>query len=176
LNKYLYVCIIQFNIWFVYILFGHFEYLGIKMHTWFIRWTVLEKVRYKVENRQNGWSHPPTQIFYNVFFLNAQTKILFWLQIRNHRKISRRMVCMNIWCILNLSIFGIFPTYSRLRKYRIWNTVSLENVGKFKGIIYLYTPFEAKFYADFEFEVKIIFLLTHFREKRVQKLFDVWFI
>ena len=33
-----------------------------------------------------------------------------------------------------------------------------------------YTSFEAQFCADFEFEVKIIFLPTHLREKRVSKI------
>ena len=37
-------------------------------------------------------------------------------------------------------------------------------------IIYPYTSIDAKFDADFEFEVQILFLPTHSREKRVLKI------
>ena len=37
-----------------------------------------------------------------------------------------------------------------------------------------YIPLDAKFYADFEFEVKILFLPTHSREKRVLKNLRGW--
>ena len=34
---------------------------------------------------------------------------------------------------------------------------------------HIYIPLDVKFYADFEFEVKILFWPTHSREKRVLK-------
>ena len=51
---------------------------------------------------------------------------------------------------------------------------TVENVGEFTFYpISISTipngPFDSKFYADFEFEVKILFPPTHFREKRVLK-------
>ena len=47
----------------------------------------------------------------------------------------------------------------------------LENVGEFTLILYQYEPFDAKFYAYFEFEVKILFPPTHFRENFAPKRF-----
>ena len=67
------------------------------------------------------------------------------------------------------------PTFSRLG-----TSLRLRNLG-FEGkrrqiqyesfIQYTSLSFDAKFFSDFEFEVKILFSSTHFREKCVLKNF-----
>ena len=58
------------------------------------------------------------------FLLYTWANINFGLQIRNQRWISRRMMYIDIWFMLNLPLFPKFGTSSRLRKY--------SNSGKFK--------------------------------------------
>ena len=59
---------------------------------------------------------------------------------------------------LDLPTFPLFRTYSRLRKYEF-----AEKRRQIRNVSYSFIH-HAKFYADFESELKKIFLPVHFRE------------
>ena len=68
------------------------------------------------------------------------------------------------WAILELLITQV-STYTHISN---WN-FNADSVANLKWIICKYTSFDAKFNADFEFEVKNLFLPTHLRENRALK-------
>ena len=61
-------------------------------------------------------------------------------------------------------MFPKFRTNSRLRKYGFARKRYIQYES------YNITSLDAKFHADFEFEVQILFLPTHSREKRVLRV------
>ena len=84
----------------------------------FVTYWYISNVNFTANSKKSKFFESAHANFLKRDFLsNAWANIFFWLQIRNQRKIPRRMMYINIWFILNLPMFPIFRTYSRLRKY-----------------------------------------------------------